>query len=391
MPVDAAALQEAVRGEGLDGWLFCGFHHRDPLADEILGRDPGSTNSRLWIYAVPAAGSPVKIVHAVEPGALADLPGDSRRYRGRDELTAALAPLAGRRWGAHWSENITAVSFLDAGTARVLERAGLVLADASALIQRFRGLLDEAGMASHERAAVCLYEIVNAAWGMVRRAWASGRPVTEGGVRALMLAEMDRRGLVTDHPPIVAAGINASDCHYDFTGPGRTFVEGDVVQFDLWAKEKTPGAIYADISWAGFFGRGPVPAALQHCFEAVLRAREAALALIAEETAGKRRLSGARVDEAAREVLTRLNLGHGLRHRTGHGIDREVHGSGVNMDAVEFPDHRAVLDGSCFSLEPGLYFDDWGMRTEIDVYIRDGRPVVSGRPYSRQFELLRCL
>jgi Xaa-Pro aminopeptidase len=161
-----------------------------------------------------------------------------------------------------------------------------------------------------------------------------------------------------------------------------------VVQFDLWAKETGPSAIYADISWVGVFA--PAPSAEQEkAFRELVSVREGAYNFIAGELAAGRTVSGAMADANARDALVRLGYGPAIKHRTGHGIDTEVHGSGVNIDCWEFPDHRPILEGSCFSLEPGIYFPRFGMRTEIDVYVRDGRAVIS-QGDRRQFALLCC-
>jgi Xaa-Pro aminopeptidase len=390
---DLGDMQEAIREEGLDGWLFTNFHHRDILSDEILGLDTGSTNTRRWVYGVPARGEPRGIVHFIEKDILAGLPGARTVYVSREEFLAALAPLRGKRWGVHSSETISAISYLDRGIAATLEKAGLTLVSAEALIQRFRGLLDAGGIASQERATAGLYRIVEIAWERVRKAYAAGGPsgaaLREGDIRALMLEEMDRRGLIPGHPPIVAGGVNSADPHYDFSGPGAAFGKGEVIQFDLWAKESGEGAVFGDISWVGVYAPA-APAAVQEAFARLVQAREGTLAFIGEELAAGRKLTGAQVDLKARELLTGFGYGDALRHRTGHSIDSECHGSGVNIDSVEFPDHRFLLEGSCFSLEPGIYFSEFGLRTEIDVYIRGGKPVVSGGSFPRQSELLLC-
>jgi Xaa-Pro aminopeptidase len=377
----------AIRGEELDGWLFCNFRHRDRLADELLGIPEGAANSRLWIYAIPAEGEPLGILHDIEQDSLGDLPGKRLCYRNREGLLARLAPLAGKRWGAHISETLPVISWLDGGTAALLEGQGLVLVSAGGLVQRFRGLLDRAGMEAHEGAAAHLYEMAAMAWDRVRSARDGGRAPSEGEIRDLFLGEFERRGLVCDHPPIVAAGANSANPHYNFSGPGAVFREGDIVQFDLWAKKRDPGGIYADIAWVGFYGAA-VPARMAAVFQNLVAAREGAFHYIEGEMAAGRRIRGADVDRKTMEILSGLGCSGAIRHRTGHGIDREVHGSGVNMDSAEFPDSRFLLEGSCFSLEPGLYFDGFGMRTEIDVYIKDGGPVVSGG--DRQFALLDC-
>jgi Xaa-Pro aminopeptidase len=384
-------IQKAIREEKLDGWLFCNFRHRDKLSDEILSIQPGVSNSRLWVYAVPA-GEPgsgmLKIVSRVEEEILDGLPGKKVPYTGRAELLSGLKALGGKRWGVHRSATLTAISWLDAGTADLLEEAGLILVSASGLVQRFKGLLDSEGIASHERAAAHLYETVSLAWEKVRQAYArketAASAVKEADIQAFFMSEFEKRKLITDHPPIIAAGANSGNPHYEVRNSAE-FKNGDVIQFDIWAKE--PGGINADISWIGFYG-SEVPSGIEKRFNDLVSAREAGFAFISDELAAKRRPSGAAVDGVVRERLISLGYENAIRHRTGHGIDTEVHGSGVNIDAVEFPDDRLLLDGSCFSLEPGIYFSEYGLRTEIDVYIQNGKPVVSGG--KRQFKLLTC-
>jgi Xaa-Pro aminopeptidase len=386
--LEVRRIQEAIREEKLDGWLFCNFHHRDRLADEILRINQNDTNSRLWLYAVPAEGDPLGIVNAVEPNILDGLPGEKTEYHGREELLGALATLGGKRWGAHISDTLPVVSYLDRGTAAMLESAGLELASAAGLIQRFKGLLDAEGIASLERAAVVLYDAVDLAWETARRAYLDKKPLSEGDLLRVMTAAIEGRGLVTDHPPIVAAGANAGNPHYAVAGAGSPIREGDVVQFDLWAKENDPRAIYADISWIGVFAPAPAPE-YEKAFKELISVREGVYGYIAGEIAAGRTVSGAMADAHARDALIQLGYGPALKHRTGHGIDTQCHGSGVNIDCWEFPDHRPILEGSCFSLEPGIYFSGFGMRTEIDVYIKDGRAVIS-QGDRRQFEMLRC-
>jgi hypothetical protein len=381
------AIQEAIREENLDGWLFCNFRRRDKLSDEILHIKPGMINSRLWVYAVPACGEPLGIVSAVEKDSLGDLPGRRVSYRSREELLDCLRPLGARRWGMHISETITAISYLDGGTLALFERAGLVPASAAGLLQRFGSLLDPEGMAAHEAAADHLYEIVKIAWGRVRDAYVRGDTLCEGEIQALMREEIQKRDLVADQAPMVAAGANTGNPHYELQGAGAAFRQDELIQFDLWAKSPEPGGIYADISWVGVYGSAPLPH-IEKAFADLVSAREGAWDFICRELAAGRRPAGAEVDKRARQILIGLGYEEALRHRTGHGIDTELHGSGVNMDSVEFPDHRLLLDGSCFSLEPGIYFPGYGMRTEIDVYIRDGKAVISGQ--DRQFILLNC-
>jgi len=399
-----ARIQKAIREEGLDGWLFCNFHHRDRLADKILSRPRDLVNSRYWFYAVPVSGDPLALVHAIEADHLDGLPGTDQSYTGREELLKLLTPLAGKRWAVHVSENISAVSFLDAGMYAVLSGAGLKLVSAEGLLQRFNGVLDEEGIASHERAAAALYGIVKKVWDFVRSAYRKGTGIFEGELRRIMEDEMDRLNLERDYPPLAAAGINTANPHYHFADPGAAIREGDIIQLDLWAKE--PGGIYADISWVGVYGKRAGPEA-EKTFDDLVKVREEVLGFIDTSFNEQKTLTGAEVDAYCRSLLCAGGYAGAIKHRTGHGIDTDVHGSGVNLDSVEFPDTRRLLEGSCFSVEPGIYLSGCGFRTEVDVYIKDGRPRISGgessimpvRPVEyagygaergRQFSLLSC-
>jgi Xaa-Pro aminopeptidase len=385
-----AKIQKAIREEGLDGWLFCNFRHRDKLSDELLERPASLTNSRFWFYAVPASGEPQGLLHAIETDHLDGLPGSKKTYISRENLLQSLAPLAGKRWGVHISQTISAVSYLDWGTCQVLSKAGLELVPAEGLVQRFKGLLDEEGIASHERAAVGLYAIVEKVWDFVCSSYGT-KTIYEGDLRRIMEDEFVRLGLTRDHPPLAAAGIHSSNPHYDFTDQqGAAIKDGDIIQLDLWAKEKNPASIYADISWVGFYGKNPT-AKQEKVFADLAAAREESIRFIEETLGAGKPLSGAEVDARCRSVLIKAGYEGAIKHRTGHGIDTECHGSGVNIDSVEFTDTRYLLEGSCFSLEPGIYLEDCGFRTEIDVYIGGGRPKVSGpgaEKQGRQFTLL---
>jgi Xaa-Pro aminopeptidase len=386
--INIAGIQKAIREEQLDGWLFCNFRCRDPLAAAILRRPASLINSRFWFYAVPAAGEPLALVHVIEADHLDGLPGAKEVYTGREDLAVRLAALAGKRWGVHFSETLSAVSFLDAGTAAFLRKAGLTLCSAETLIQRFKSLLDAEGVASHRRAAAALYGIVETVWDFVRASRSGRRAVSEGDLRRIMEEEFVRLGLIRSHPPAAAAGVHSANPHYDFEGPGASIAEGDVIQLDLWAKEAAPGSIYADISWAGVYAEKP-DAAQEKVFTDLAAARDRTIAFIETELAARREtgLTGAEVDAYTRSLLIAAGYQTAIKHRTGHGIDTECHGSGVNIDSVEFPDNRFLLEGSCFSLEPGVYLEHYGFRTELDVYIAGGKPCYYG---ALQSALLHC-
>jgi Xaa-Pro aminopeptidase len=242
--------------------------------------------------------------------------------------------------------------------------------------------LDAEGIASHCRTAVHLYEIVEETWSQVCVAIQSGGTLTEGQVQSWMVEQFRQRELATNHPPIVACGPHAGDPHYAPEGGGSPLVPGTVLLLDLWAKEAGPESIFADITWTGVLDT-QIPPPVQAAFETVRDARDHGLAYIRDRLAAGEAVEGCAVDVQVREVLRSRGFGDHLRHRTGHGIDTDDHGSGVNLDCVEFPDHRLLLEGSCFSIEPGVYLPEFGIRSEIDVYIQNGEAVVSGKAPQR--------
>jgi hypothetical protein len=395
-------MKEAILQEKLGGWLFSTLHGRDTLSlsilDSIRGKDGNfrrqtiSKNTRPWYYFVFAEGEALKIVHSIEPDILAAVPGETLEYHSRERLSAALRDrvlprLGGGELACQFSGELPILSFLDHGTALFLQSLGFRLASSAALLQRFLGLLDAHGFQSHLRAAFHLYGIIEMAWARLEAAMNEGE-VFEAEVLSWITGELEKASLNRSPGLIVASGSNSGNPHYGVEGKGRRIGRREIVQFDMWAKEKIPGAVYADISWVGFTGADPLPR-MKKDFAAVTGARDAALSFIASALEAGRPVRGMDVDAHVRAFLAEAGYAEFLRHRTGHGIDTKVHGCGVNLDSVEFPDSRLLLEGSCFSVEPGVYFRDYGMRSEINVVIKDGKPLVSGKTPQRELLVFR--
>ena len=376
---DIEEIHKAIREEGLTGWLFYNIWHRDEIADTLLEVPRPRSNSRPWVCVLVPGRAPVKIVHRIEASILDHLPGETMLYYTRQEFLHALGRALPRAatLAVDYSTGIPVGSFLDHGTALLLQSLGMALVPSETLVARCLGALTDEGRRTHQSAAGVLFTAVADSWSRIAEAFAQGRGVAEGEARDWILTALADAGLESDSPPIVGAGRHTADPHFSVPARGAALEQGDVVQFDVWAKEKSPGAVYADISWVGVCA--PAPSAEQkRLFDAVLQAREAALSLLQRRLTNGARLSGADVDKAAREALVHAGFEPFIRHRTGHSIGARVHGFGVNLDSVEFPDERALAEGALFSIEPGLYLADFGMRTEIDCLIHDGRAVVTG-------------
>lgn len=373
------AIQAALQDERLDGWLFYDFRGSDPLAYRILGLDSDTLSTRRWYYFIPVDGPPVGLVSTIEPHRLDDLPGATRTFFTWQEHDRALADIlrGPRRIAMQYSPRnaIPYVSRVDAGTLELVREAGVEVVSSADLVQRFEAVWTEAQWHSHVRAADAVGDTVHAAFDYLR----TTAPVSEYQVQQFILERFARHGLTTHHPPVVAAGAHSADPHYT-PGPegSATIRPGDFVLIDLWAKE--PRGVYADITWTGFMG-AQVPEWYRTIFEIVRNARDAAVAFVEDRVGRGQAFAGHEVDAAARAVITDAGYGDRFIHRTGHSIGEEVHGNGANMDGAETRDTRRVLPQTCFSIEPGIYLSgEFGVRSEIDVYVTERDVRVTGRP-----------
>jgi Xaa-Pro dipeptidase len=376
---DILKSQKAIREEGLSAWLFYNVFHRDEIAELVLEVPADRSNTRPWVCILFPDRQPVKIAHVIEPAILGHLPGETILYSTRDEFSRAVACVLppGGKVAADYSTGIPVGSFLDHGMALFLQSLGATLVSAEGLVARYLGTIDRQGRESHERAGRVLHAAIHEAWSELASAMRAGRAVHEGEVRDWIARRLADAGLEYEGHPVAGGGRHTADPHFAVSGSGAAFGKRDVVQFDVWAREKSHGAVYADISWLGVCAPAPTPAQKQ-VFETVIEAREAAFSFLERGFAQGTPVRGADVDRVTRAVLVRRGFQTGIRHRTGHSIGTRVHGFGVNLDSVEFPDERLITDGSCFSIEPGIYLEQFGMRTEIDCCIRDGRPEVTG-------------
>jgi Xaa-Pro aminopeptidase len=399
------AIQSALRDHRLDGWLFYDHHHRDPIAYRILGLDPGSFVSRRWFYFIPATGEPRKLVHRIESGKLDALPGSKTDYASWQELEARLEALltGATTLAMQYSPRnaIMYVAMVDAGTIELLRGMHKTIVSSADLISLFEAVLTEAQIATHFAAQRKVDAILAAGWQFIAQGVRPGHSVGEIDVVHFFLSAFQREGLFTDHGPNCSVGPHSADSHYEPTpASSRPIRSGDFVLIDIWAKlaspanpaQPDPTAIWYDITCTGVVGREPTSRE-QLVFHTVRDARDAAIAAIQSAYAANTPIAGWQADDAARNFIRSAGFGDFFTHRTGHNIALELHGSGAHLDNLETHDERLLLPGTCFSVEPGLYFPgDFGVRSEINMvtYPQRGaqpaRAVVTG---PAQTELLR--
>jgi Xaa-Pro aminopeptidase len=383
-------VQKALRSERLDGWLLYDFHGSNPIAATLAGLTDGShMTTRRWFYLIPAAGEPRGLVHAIERHNLDGLPGVKAVYTTREQLDAALTQLLHgvTRLAMEYSPDcaIPYLSRVDAGTAETVRRRGVEIVSSGDLVQQFEATWGEAQLASHCKASAALHRIKDRAFAAVTASLRGRQRLSEYDVQQQMVRWFDEEGLVSDSPPVVAIGANAGNPHYLPTADAAMpIVADEVLLLDLWGKLREPGAVFADITWVGVTGN-TVPAEPARAFRAVVEARDAAIALVEKSARNDRDLRGWQVDRAARAVLEQAGYANHVLHRTGHSLGENVHGNGVHLDDFETHDDRRVLPGAGFTIEPGLYFETFGVRTEINMFRTPHEAVVTG---PRQMEII---
>jgi Xaa-Pro aminopeptidase len=382
-------IQSALRDASLDGWLFYDHHHRDPIAARILGIDPHAHVTRRWYYFIPASGEPRKLVHRIEQGRLDALPGAKAQYSSWQELHAGLENLLQdkKKIAMQYSPNndIMYVSMVDAGTVEFLRSLGKEIVTSADLVSQFEAVLSEEQMESHQAAQRAIDAIVAEAWLEIGRRLRPPSGVGQmGGLSewdmVVWLSEgMRREGLVWENGPDVSVNANTSDSHYEPTAERSAPIrEGDFLLIDIWGRQDKPGSIFYDITWTGVIGREP-SAREQLVFETVRKARDAAIATVEEAFATGRAIRGFEADDAARGVIRAAGFGEYFTHRTGHNIALELHGSGAHLDNLETHDVRRILPHTCFSVEPGIYLPEFGVRSEVNMLTAPGKAWVTGR------------
>ena len=380
--MNLAAIQAALRERKFDAWLFYDHHHRDPMGYTILGLPEKMHVTRRWYYLIPADGEPVKLNHRVEPRHLESLPGRQLHYgpwpEMHQKLKDMLAPY--KRVAMQYSpnNNIMYVSLVDGGTLELLRSFGNEIVSSADLVTQFEATLTAEQIATHFEARDAMDPIMEAAFKEIGHKVRSGG-WDEYGVQQWLGEAFKREKLITDDLPIVGVNSNAGNPHYSPTPEtSKPIREGDWVLLDMWAKKDKPGAVYYDITWTGFVGKAPSPKH-QEIFKIVTEARNVGINTVKDAYTAKRRIMGWEVDAAVRAHIDKSGYGEYFVHRTGHSIGPEVHGNGANMDNIETKDEREIIPNTLFSIEPGIYLPEFGVRAEIDMLIRNGAAEVTGR------------
>jgi Xaa-Pro dipeptidase len=381
MSFELSEIQADLRAAKLDGWLFYDFRGRDPIAHRILAL-PDGMRTRRWFYFVPAKGTPKKLVHKIETASLAALPGGTLYYSGQEELRGNLKKMLGRAKNVAMQYSpknaIPYVAMVDAGTVELVKSCGAKVVTSADLVQKYEACWTPEQLQSHLEAGRAIDRIVGEAFLHAANAVRAKQPITEFALQQWILGEFEKSGIITEEGPDVAVNAHASDPHYAPSKDRPTEIkEGDLLLLDVWGKKKGAASVYYDISWVGYLG-AKVPDKYAKLFKVIVKARDAAVSLIQSSVAAGRPLQGWQVDKAARAVIEKAGYGKYFFHRTGHSIGQMVHGNGVNMDGLETHDTRHLIPRTCNSIEPGIYLPEFGMRSEVNVYVDKDEARVNG-------------
>jgi len=386
-------IQQALRDEGLDGWLFYDFRKSNPIAYQVLSLPADAFYSRRWFYFIPTNGVPTAIISAVESHVLGALPGERKIFRTWQEmrihLEAVLSP--GRRVAMEYSpmNAIPYMSRIDGGTLELVRSYGAEVVTSANLAQRFIAQLTPSQIEGHRQAGQRLIAAKDALFTELSDNLRADVAMNEYSVQQRFLALIEQLGLVGADVH-VAVNANISNPHYGPTSEQHSPIQhGDLVLFDFWAHTPEPDAIYADYTWMAFAGtRDEIPHRELGIFDIVVRARDAAIAFVRKQLEAGRRVQGRQVDDIARGVIADAGYADYFVHRTGHSIDTALHGNGANIDNFETQDERILLPSTCCSIEPGIYLPEFGVRSEVDLLIHEHDAEVTGIPIQEEIVAL---
>ncbi len=376
-------IQAALRERKIDAWLFYDHHHRDPIAYRVLGLPETMMVTRRWFYLIPAEGDPAKLVHRVEIGHLDSLPGRKREYSSWQELESNLGEmLRGHKTVAmqYSPKNMVPyIGLVDAGTIELVRSFGVEPVTSANLVAQFEATWTDEQIRTHFEARDAIDAITAEAFKEI------GRRVRNGGTHEFAMMQwimeaFERENLDTGGDmPIVGVNANSGNPHYEASAERSAPIhEGDFVLLDIWGKKRKPDAVFYDITWTGHVGSSPSEKQ-REIFRIVSGARAAAVKKVQDTISAGKKLAGWEVDAASRAYIDAAGYGRYFVHRTGHSIGTNVHANGANMDNLETKDEREIMPNSCFSVEPGIYLPEFGVRSEVNVLVRPGSAEVTGR------------
>lgn len=387
MTMDLQEVQAQLKAMKLDGWLLYDFQGLNPIARKLLSLQDALL-TRRWFCWIPCQGPMTLLCHRIERQGFERLPAPRVLFSSWEEMQAGLERLlqGSRRVAMEYSPQcfIPYVSRVDAGTLELVRNLGKTVVSSADLVQYFEARWSREQLQTHLQASRLLMEVLFETFRQVGEASRNRIPLTEHQLQQSMCQRYRERGLESSSPPIVAVNRNSGNPHYEPRSEASAPIRaGDLLLIDFWAKLSRPHAVYADYTWVAFLGES-IPAKIVRVWETVRQARDSTLEFVRAKTGRRTAVRGWEVDDVARQVISRAGFGQYFIHRTGHSIGESDHGNGANMDGLETRDERLLIPRTCFSIEPGIYLPDFGIRSELNVYLGEEELLVTGDPIQQE-------
>lgn len=362
------SILEKLPSSDADAWIICDYKDSNP-AFRFFFSD--IRVSRRAFFVISQDEAPFVVAHRVDYNRFKGykiLP-----YSGYDDLLRIIKDIRARynKVLVDYSGlgGASPLSSIDAGTLHLLEAAGFSIKTSEELHQHVFARWNPDDVAAHKKASIVYFDALQGSFQYIRENLGK---VTEGDV-VNYLDERTRREGIEICVPCVAVNRNSSFPSYSRVGAGATINERDWLFVDCHAH--IPGEVFSDITWVAHVGGRP-PEAYERAFAAVRDARNLAVDLVQEAFAQGRRIEGWEVDRAVRTFFSMTGQDKYFAHRLGHSLGKTIHGVGANLDDLETHDTRPLIKGTAFTIEPGLYYEDFGLRTEINVIIGENGPEV---------------
>lgn len=371
-------IQNILRQYHMDGWIFTDFQGRDIITKNFLSLGDRPATRRLF-YFIPAYGSPVKVLSAIEPLLLEHLPGEKILYKGKDELCTVLSKILKpkMRLACQYSPygNVPAVSTMDAGMLEFIRKFGVNPVSSANLLQYFGAVLTPEQVKSHEEAGIYIHRVLEEALRWIRDELDKDMRIDEWQLLQKIKTLIQKTPLVMDEPPFLGVNEHASDPGYEPSEKNSFEIkEGSRLIIDIAGKLDSPQAVYYDVTWCMYVGKTP-DKFYSKLFDIVWEARETVRKSLEIGLKQGRFMKGCEADALTKAVFEKYGMEKFIKHRTGHNIGTQCHGTGTNLDDFETHDDRLLLPGTLFSVEPGLYTGEYGVRLEYDIYITPEKKV----------------
>jgi Xaa-Pro dipeptidase len=379
-------VQKYLKQNNIPAWLLYDFRGLNQIAVDFIGLK--GLKTRRWYYLIKAEGEPVALVHKIEEQSFKHIPGKMISYVSWEELRENLKEiLSGLNEVAmeySFQDNIPYISRVDAGTIELIRSFGVEVISSADLVQYFEARWNQEQYLSHKEAVAILLRIKDESFRLIARRIREKKPINEFKVSQFVKEQMNKAGMETDETLICAVNENSGNPHYTPSqNDNKKIRTGDFVLLDIWGKMKKEKSVYADITWTGYVG-DKVPEKYDKIFEIVKGARDEAVNYLRARWAKGEEVKGWEVDKACRDFIEKAGYGTNFTHRTGHSLGTEDHGNGVNIDDLETKDERKIIPGVGFSIEPGIYLKDFGVRSEINVYVKDKEIEVTTLPMQEE-------